>query len=191
MRIGLEQQQAGRSSPARRRHAAGNAAESDEALLKSWLRSLNSPHTQRNFEATAKRFLAELPAASRDRRGRPRCPHQHERRAIGGLGAPVRAPHQVIARLRPRARLHALQCWRDDQGAVECRQPRRHPGQAHHLGGRGDTPSIAAHPCQRFRPPWVTATSPPPVAICMPVPTHRTAFIRSWGIPSMRIRISV
>jgi hypothetical protein len=36
-------------------------AESDEALLKSWLRSLGSPHTQRNFEVTAKRFLAELP----------------------------------------------------------------------------------------------------------------------------------
>jgi site-specific recombinase XerD len=36
-------------------------AESDEALLKSWLRSLNSPHTQRNFEVTARRFLAQLP----------------------------------------------------------------------------------------------------------------------------------
>jgi site-specific recombinase XerD len=36
-------------------------AESDEALLKSWLRSLNSPHTQRNFEVTARRFLASLP----------------------------------------------------------------------------------------------------------------------------------
>ena len=36
-------------------------AESDEALLKSWLRSLNSPHTQRNFEVTARRFLAGLP----------------------------------------------------------------------------------------------------------------------------------
>ena len=36
-------------------------AESDEALLKSWLRSLGSQHTQRNFEVTARRFLAELP----------------------------------------------------------------------------------------------------------------------------------
>jgi integrase/recombinase XerD len=36
-------------------------AESDEALLKSWLRSLNSPHSQRNFEVTARRFLAGLP----------------------------------------------------------------------------------------------------------------------------------
>jgi len=36
-------------------------AESDEALLKSWLRSLNSPHSQRNFEVTARRFVAQLP----------------------------------------------------------------------------------------------------------------------------------
>jgi integrase/recombinase XerD len=36
-------------------------ADSDEALLKSWLRSLGSSHTQRNFEVTAKRFLAQLP----------------------------------------------------------------------------------------------------------------------------------
>ena len=35
-------------------------AELDEALLKSWLRSLGSPHTQCNFEVTARRFLAEL-----------------------------------------------------------------------------------------------------------------------------------
>jgi hypothetical protein len=36
-------------------------AETDEALLKTWLRSLNSSHIQRNFEVTACRFLAELP----------------------------------------------------------------------------------------------------------------------------------
>lgn len=36
-------------------------AESDEALLRSWLRSLNSPHSQRNFGVTATRFLAGLP----------------------------------------------------------------------------------------------------------------------------------
>jgi len=35
-------------------------AESDEALLKSWVRSLNSTHSQRNFEVTARRFRAEL-----------------------------------------------------------------------------------------------------------------------------------
>ena len=36
-------------------------AESDEQLLQSWLASLASPHTRRNFETTARRFLAELP----------------------------------------------------------------------------------------------------------------------------------
>ena len=35
--------------------------ETDEALLKSWVRALNSAHSQRNFEVTARRFLAELP----------------------------------------------------------------------------------------------------------------------------------
>jgi site-specific recombinase XerD len=35
---------------------------------------------------------------------------QHERRPIGGLRPPVRAPHQVAPRLRPRAGLHRLQC---------------------------------------------------------------------------------
>jgi integrase/recombinase XerD len=38
-------------------------ADSDEALLQSWFASLTSAHTRRNFEVTARRFLAELPAA--------------------------------------------------------------------------------------------------------------------------------
>jgi hypothetical protein len=37
-------------------------AESDEQLLESWLASLLSAHSRRNFEVTARRFLAELPA---------------------------------------------------------------------------------------------------------------------------------
>ena len=36
-------------------------AETDDQLLTSWLESLGSPHTRRNFEMTARRFLAELP----------------------------------------------------------------------------------------------------------------------------------
>jgi integrase/recombinase XerD len=36
-------------------------AETDEQLLESWLASLNSAHSRRNFEVTARRFLAELP----------------------------------------------------------------------------------------------------------------------------------
>jgi integrase/recombinase XerD len=37
-------------------------AESDEQLLQSWLASLLSQHSRRNFETTARRFLAELPS---------------------------------------------------------------------------------------------------------------------------------
>lgn len=35
-------------------------AQTDEQMLSSWLDSLASPHTRRNFEMTARRFLAEL-----------------------------------------------------------------------------------------------------------------------------------
>jgi integrase len=42
--------------------ASGTRATTDEQLLESWLASLNSPHTRRNFETTARRFLDELPA---------------------------------------------------------------------------------------------------------------------------------
>jgi len=40
-------------------------ADNDEQLLQSWLKSLSSPHTQRNFETTARRVLAELPMGLR------------------------------------------------------------------------------------------------------------------------------
>ena len=36
-------------------------ADTDEQLLKSWVQSLNSPHSRRNFEMTAERFFAALP----------------------------------------------------------------------------------------------------------------------------------
>jgi hypothetical protein len=36
-------------------------ADSDDALVRSWLASLTSPHSWRNFEVTARRFLAEPP----------------------------------------------------------------------------------------------------------------------------------
>jgi integrase/recombinase XerD len=54
--------------PARPRIAiltAGTRAKTDDQLLKSWLDSLGSPHTRRNFETTAQRFLAELPMGLR------------------------------------------------------------------------------------------------------------------------------
>jgi integrase/recombinase XerD len=40
-------------------------AETDEQLLTSWLESLGSPHTRRNFEQTARRLLVELPMGLR------------------------------------------------------------------------------------------------------------------------------
>ena len=40
-------------------------ASTDEALLESWLASLNSTHSRRNFETTLRRFLAELPMGLR------------------------------------------------------------------------------------------------------------------------------
>jgi len=43
-------------------HGKATRAESDEQLLESWIASLTSAHSRRNFEVTARRFLAELPA---------------------------------------------------------------------------------------------------------------------------------
>jgi hypothetical protein len=43
----------------------GTRADTDEQLLKSWLDSLVSPHTRRNFEMTARRFLEALPMGLR------------------------------------------------------------------------------------------------------------------------------
>jgi integrase/recombinase XerD len=40
-------------------------AETDEQLLQSWIKSLNSPHTRINFEITARRFLDALPMGLR------------------------------------------------------------------------------------------------------------------------------
>jgi integrase/recombinase XerD len=40
-------------------------SETDEQLMQSWLKSLNSPHTRLNFEITARRFLDALPVGLR------------------------------------------------------------------------------------------------------------------------------
>jgi integrase/recombinase XerD len=48
--------------PAHRIVSAATRANSDETLLASWLASLGSAHSRRNFEMTARKFLAELPA---------------------------------------------------------------------------------------------------------------------------------
>jgi site-specific recombinase XerD len=44
---------------------AGTRAQSDAELIKSWVQSLSSTHTRRNFEKTAMRFLEALPAGIR------------------------------------------------------------------------------------------------------------------------------
>jgi len=44
--------------------AKATRADSDEQLLQSWLASLLSQHSRRNFETTARRFLAELPSGA-------------------------------------------------------------------------------------------------------------------------------
>jgi integrase/recombinase XerD len=43
----------------------GTRASNDEELLQSWLGSLGSSHSKRNFETTARRFLAALPMGLR------------------------------------------------------------------------------------------------------------------------------
>jgi integrase/recombinase XerD len=42
--------------------ARATRAENDEQMLASWLANLHSAHSRRNFEVTARRFFAELPA---------------------------------------------------------------------------------------------------------------------------------
>ena len=42
--------------------ARATRAENDEQMLQSWLANLTSAHSRRNFEVTARRFFAELPA---------------------------------------------------------------------------------------------------------------------------------
>jgi hypothetical protein len=64
-------------------------AENDEQILESWLANLTSPHSRRNFEVTARRFLAELPAGGRlHHQGTLGCPQprRHARQAhhLGG-----------------------------------------------------------------------------------------------------------
>ena len=45
--------------------ATGTRAESDAELVDSWVQSLSSAHTRRNFEKTALRFLDALPPGIR------------------------------------------------------------------------------------------------------------------------------
>ena len=46
--------------------SAGTRAQSDAELVKSWVQSLSSAHTRRNFEKTALRYLEALPVGIRE-----------------------------------------------------------------------------------------------------------------------------
>ena len=93
-------------------------AESDEAL-QSWLRSLNSPHTQRNFEGTASRFLASLPEG-----GLRAATVEDVRDALASMSAGLSeaSARQYVLRIKSLlGHAHALgytpfQCRRDYQG---------------------------------------------------------------------------
>jgi hypothetical protein len=52
-------------APLRIEAVKATRAETDEQILKSWLKSLNSPHTRINFDITARRFLDALPMGLR------------------------------------------------------------------------------------------------------------------------------
>jgi hypothetical protein len=57
-----------RATPARQRPvilARATRADNDEQLLSSWLDTLTSAHTRRNFETTTRRFLEGLPMGLR------------------------------------------------------------------------------------------------------------------------------
>ena len=81
-------------------------AENDAEVLASWVASLESDHSRRNFDTIARRFLAGLPmglrAATVEDEGRTRGDHrQHQ---VRGPRSAVRAACQIAAELRPA-------CW--------------------------------------------------------------------------------
>ena len=101
-------------------------ANTDEALLEfvAGISQLSAQPAQ--LRDHARRFLAELRMGLRagHRRGRARRAGQDHQGSVGSICAPVRAAGEVVAGIRPRPRLHALQCRGTHQGAVG----RRHRG---------------------------------------------------------------
>jgi hypothetical protein len=109
-------------------------AQSDEALVASWLDSLRWAHSRRNFAMTAQRFLAALPMGLRT------ATVEDVRDAIlaATVGASTATTRQYTLRIKSLlAGVHALQCRRADQGAKRRWQPRCEPGQADHDACRG------------------------------------------------------
>jgi hypothetical protein len=107
-------------------------ASSDEELVASWLASLKSAHSRRNFAMTAQRFLAALPMGLR------RATVEEVRDAITAatVGASAATARQYTLRIKSLLSyeqdlgVHALQCRRADQGPERRRQPRREPDAA-------------------------------------------------------------
>ena len=121
---------------------AGTRARSDAELVGSWVQSLSSTHTRRNFEKTALRFLEALPAG-----GIRKATVEDVREALAKIteGLSDATAQQYVLRvkslgqLRPQARLHGVQRRRHHQG--EARPVQGPACQADHAGGRRE----AAH----------------------------------------------
>src|SRR5262245_63142516 len=101
-------------------------ARNDDELVASWLDSLRSAHSRRNFAMTAQRFLAALPMGLRA------ATVEDVRDAIvaATVGAGAEAARQYTLRIKsPLAGVHALQCRRAHPGAKRCRQSGRNARQ--------------------------------------------------------------
>jgi hypothetical protein len=106
-------------------------ADNDEALLASWLDSLGSEHTRRNFETTARKVLAALPHGLRG------SPVEDVRAALASVtnGCAPSTAHSTRSgpkpvRVRAPGGIHALQRWRGDPDQEG--RPSGQSGQTHH-----------------------------------------------------------
>ena len=75
----------------------GTSARSDAELVKSWVQSLSSTHTRRNFEKTALRFLQALPGGIR------KATVEDVREALAKItgGASDATAQQYVLRVKP------------------------------------------------------------------------------------------
>src|SRR5262249_23846485 len=99
-------------------------ARNDEKLAASWLDSLRSAHSQRNFAMTAQRFLAALP------KGLRAATVEDVRDAIvaATLGASTATARQYTLRIKSLLSYgHELGYMTDPRRALEARAPHRNP----------------------------------------------------------------
>ena len=76
--------------------APATSAQTDEQLLDSWLASLNSTHSRRNFETTLRRFLAVMPKGLR----RSTVEDVREALALVTAGAAETTARQYVLRVK-------------------------------------------------------------------------------------------